>query len=249
MKVSVITAVLNGGNRIESTLKSVAAQDYSPIEHIVVDGGSSDDTVKVVRGQPRPVSRLVSEPDSGAYDAFNKGLRLSTGDAVGFLGCGDTYHSRTAVSTIVKAFADPEVEAVFGDLVIVAKGDMGRVIRRYRSKYFSPVRMAYGFMPAHPTLFLRRRLYERAGEYSTQYKIASDFEMCLRVFAKTPTRYAYLPEVLVRMRAGGLSNSGWRSKVAITREMRQACISNGIETNWLKLYARLPFKLLEMLSF
>jgi glycosyltransferase involved in cell wall biosynthesis len=247
LKITVVTAVFNGGPQIGATLSSVAAQDFSSVEHIVIDGASSDETMDVIRRHLQRVARVVSEPDAGAYDAFNKGLRLASGDIVGFLGCGDTYSSGMTLSTIAERFSDPKVDAVFGDLVIVGENDPSRILRRYRSKYFSPKRLAFGFMPAHPTLFLRREIYTRVGEYSTRYRIASDFEMCLRVFANTPAHYVYIPEVLVRMRSGGLSNKGWKSKMAITREMQLACALNGVGTNWLKLCARLPFKLLETL--
>jgi glycosyltransferase involved in cell wall biosynthesis len=247
LKITVITAVFNGSSQIESTLQSVAGQTHASMEHIIVDGASTDGTVDVVRRNAQRVSQIISEPDEGAYDAFNKGLRAATGDAIGFLGCGDVYNSPSAVATIVQAFSDPSVDAVFGDLVIVSEGDSKKILRRYRSKFFAPQRMAYGFMPAHPTLFLRRHVYDRVGEYRTDYRIAADFEMCLRVFVNMPIRYVYIPKVLVRMRAGGLSNAGWKSKVAITQEMGFACAANGVATNALKLYARLPFKILEML--
>jgi glycosyltransferase involved in cell wall biosynthesis len=248
VKVSIITAVFNGGSQIEDSLRSVASQIHAPIEHIVVDGASTDGTVDVVRRQTTPVACIISEPDDGVYDAFNKGLRAASGEIVGFLGCGDTYCGQSTIATIVEKFSDPTVDAVFGDLIIVNKDHPENSIRRYRSKYFAPERMAYGFMPAHPTLFLRRQLYERIGGYSTQYKIASDFELCLRAFVKTSTRYIYIPQVLVRMLSGGLSNSGWRSKAAITKEMKRACEANGIRTNSLKLYSRLPFKILELIT-
>jgi glycosyltransferase involved in cell wall biosynthesis len=248
VKVSIITAVFNGGSQIEDSLRSVASQIYAPIEHIVVDGASTDGTLDVVRRQTTQVARIISEPDDGVYDAFNKGLRAASGDVIGFLGCGDTYCGASTIATIAEKFSDPTVDAVFGDLVIVNKDQPESSIRRYRSKYFTPGRMAYGFMPAHPTLFLRKQLYERIGGYSTQYEIASDFELCLRAFVKTPTHYIYIPQILVRMLSGGLSNSGWKSKATITREMKRACIANGIRTSSLRLYSRFPFKLLEMVA-
>lgn len=247
MKISVITAVRNGARDIGSTLASVESQDYPDIEHVVVDGASTDDTAEVVRREGRRVARLLSEPDRGAYDAFNKGLALATGDVVGYLNAGDVYESPGVVSLIARQLAAPDIDAVFGDVLITAAGNTDKVLRHYRSGSFSPSRFGWGFMPAHPSLFVRRAAYERCGPYDASYRIAGDFELCIRLFAKQKIRYARLPEVLVRMPRGGLSNSGWQSKWLITQEMRRACRAHGIPTSYLKLFARFPVKALEML--
>jgi glycosyltransferase involved in cell wall biosynthesis len=246
MNVSIITAVYNGAERITKTLNSVAQQDYGSIEHIIVDGASTDDTLGRVHASGARVARIISEPDIGVYDAFNKGLRAATGDVIAFLNAGDTYSSRQVISRIAQELTTASTQAVFADLLIVDEHDDSRVVRTYRSKYFSPNTMAYGFMPAHPTLFLRREVYQRVGEYNTQYRIAGDFEMCLRIFVTRFTAYKYIPQPLVRMARGGLSNSGWRSKWQITREMNRACAACGVRTNTAKLLLRLPVKLLEM---
>lgn len=247
MKVSIITAVRNGAATIRATLDSVAAQDHPDIEHIVVDGASTDGTVDVVRAHGRRVARTCSEPDSGVYHAFNKGLALATGQVIAFLNAGDTYCSPQVVSKVVRILEREPVEAVFGDLLIVDPRDESRVVRRYSSGTFRPERMARGFMPAHPTLFLRRRVYEACHGYDESYRIAGDFELCVRVFVRQRVRYRYLPESLVRMPSGGLSNRGWRSKWTITREMRRACAANAVPTSLLKLSSRLPLKLMEVL--
>jgi glycosyltransferase involved in cell wall biosynthesis len=246
LKISVITAVYNGGSSIAATLRSVAQQDYDAIEHIVVDGASNDGTVAAVRSNSGRVARLISEADTGVYDAFNKGLRCATGDVIAFLNCGDTYISSDVVSKIAKEFASHDAEAVFGDVLIVDDHDHTRVVRRYSSKKFAPDAMAYGLMPAHPTLFLHRDVYRRVGEYNTQFRIAGDYELCLRVFALQTTRYRYIPEALVRMPRGGLSNRGWRSTWEITGEMRRACALDGVRTNVAKLSLRIPLKIIEM---
>jgi glycosyltransferase involved in cell wall biosynthesis len=246
MLISIITAVYNGAGSIAQTLDSVARQDHDSIEHIVVDGASTDSTLATVRARGERVARLISEPDKGVYDAFNKGLRAATGDAVAFLNCGDTYVSSAVVSRMAAELSNDGIEAVFGDVSIVDAEDDTRIVRRYTSKRFRPRRMAFGLMPAHPTLFLRRAVYQAVGEYDTQFRIAGDFELCLRVFARRTTRYGYVAEPLVRMRRGGLSNRGWRSKFEITREMRRACAMNGVRTNYAKLCLRFPLKILEM---
>jgi glycosyltransferase involved in cell wall biosynthesis len=246
MKVSIITAVRNGARDIPATLASVAEQDHPHIEHIVVDGASTDGTVEVVRRERRHVAQLLSEPDKGVYDAFNKGLRLATGDIVGYLNAGDSYCSPGAVRRIAGQFARGDIEAAFGDVLIVDPADPARVLRHYRSGSFTPKRLAWGFMPAHPTLFIRRATYARCGGYDASYRIAGDFDLCVRLFAQARIRYAYIPEVLVRMPRGGLSNSGWRSVQTITEEMRRSCREHGVRTSYLQLLARLPLKLLEV---
>lgn len=247
MRVSIITAVYNGGDSIASTLQSVAQQDYDAIEHIVVDGGSTDCTLATVEQNCARVARLISEPDHGVYDAFNKGLREATGDAITFLNCGDTYVSAKVVSRMVEGLSGDGIQAVFTDVLVVDWRNPDRVIRRYSSGNFSPKRMVYGLMPAHPSLFLRREVYQRVGEYDSSFRIAGDFEHCLRVFLTASTRYRYLNEALVRMPTGGISNRGWRSKLAITREMYKACAMNGVRTSYAKLCLRFPLKILEMI--
>ncbi len=246
MKISVITAVYNGGDSIAATLKSVADQDYRAIEHIVIDGGSTDSTLELIRANDHGLTRLVSEPDDGVYDAFNKGLRLATGDAIAFLNSGDTYISGSVVSTMVGLLSCEGIDAAFADVLIVDSEDLQKVIRRYSSKTFSPNRLGYGLMPAHPSLFLRREVYRRVGEYDLSFRIAGDFEICVRIFRSGLTRFRYLNKPMVKMPTGGLSNRGWRSKWMITREMQRACDLNGVKTNFLKLCLRFPLKLLEM---
>jgi glycosyltransferase involved in cell wall biosynthesis len=247
VKVSIITAVRNGESTIVATLNSVAAQDYPDIEHIVVDGDSRDSTAALVERNGSRVARFHSEPDRGVYDAFNKGLRLATGQVIAFLNCADTYVAENVVSRMVEALSAGEVQAAFADVLIVDSRDCNRVIRRYSSKGFSPRSMGYGLMPGHPSLFLRREVYQRVGEYDSQFSIAGDFELCLRVFTAASTPYRYLNEAIVRMPTGGLSNRGWRSKLTITREMYQACVKNHVSTSYPKLCLRFPLKFLEMM--
>ncbi len=188
---------------------------------------------------------LISEPDNGVYDAFNKGLSYASGDVIGFLNAGDTYVSAQAVTTLAAHMRS--VEAVFADVLIVDQQDPSRVVRYYDSSRFTPERLSYGLMPAHPTLFLRRAVYRRIGGYDTRFRIAGDFELCLRVFRERGIAYHHIPQALVRMPSGGLSNSGWRSKRDITFEMRRACLLHGVHTNVFMLCMRFPLKVTEML--
>jgi glycosyltransferase involved in cell wall biosynthesis len=244
--VSIITAVLNGADSIGRTLESVAQQDYPDIEHVIADGNSQDATLEIVRRNRSGRIRIVSGPDSGVYSAFNKGLRAATGDVIAYLNSGDCYEHPGAVSRMLLALRTADAEAAFSDVLIVDPRRQSRIVRRYSSKKFRPSAMAYGFMPAHPTLFLRRTVYEQVGEYDPQFRIAGDFEFCLRAFIRRRTSYQYVPEPLVRMPSGGVSNRGWRSKMAITAEMLRACKMNGVRTNWVKLSLRFPVKMAEL---
>lgn len=247
MKVSIITAVLNGATEIGWTLDSVAQQDYGDLEHIVADGGSRDATAEIAGARNGGAARVILGPDSGVYDAFNKGLRAATGDVVAYLNCGDWYVSPSAISKAMHEMTAQKVDAVFADVLIVEPERKSRVVRRYSSKRFSPGAMSYGLMPAHPTLFLRREVYDAVGEYDPRFRIAGDFEFCLRAFVRRQTAFRYIPEPLVKMPNGGLSNRGWRSKWEITEEMLRACRLNGIDTNWAKLCLRFPIKMLELI--
>jgi glycosyltransferase involved in cell wall biosynthesis len=191
------------------------------------------------------VAVVQSSRDQGVYDAFNKGLRAASGDVVAFLNAGDAYAQSRAVSQLMHAFESPEVGAVFADLEITDPEHPTRVMRRYRSARFRPERLAAGFMPAHPTLFVRRNVYERVGPYDPSYRIACDYELCLRMFLRAATPFRYVPEVLVQMPSGGMSNQGLRSAWVITREMKRACDQQGIATGWFKLLSRLPAKSFE----
>jgi glycosyltransferase involved in cell wall biosynthesis len=246
VRVSIITAVLNGAPSIVRTLESVAEQDHPDIEHIVADGGSKDGTLAIVRASNGGAARVISGPDDGVYAAFNKGLRMATGDVIAYLNCGDSYESRSVISTVIRSLTTHNVEATFADILIVDPDRRSRVVRRYSSKRFSPKAMSYGLMPAHPTLFLRRQVYDAVGEYDPGFRIAGDFEFCLRAFVRRNTSYRYIPEALVRMPSGGLSNRGWRSKLEITDEMHRACRLNNVSTNWVKLCLRFPLKLAEL---
>ena len=189
----------------------------------------------------------MSESDAGVYDAFNKGLRLATGDVIAYLNCGDTYTGVGVVSRMVDALFRDGGHAAFADVFIVDCHDSNRIIRHYSSKWFSPKTMAYGLMPAHPSLFIRREIYRQVGEYDAKFRIAGDFEFCLRVFVTAAVQFRYVHEPVVRMPTGGLSNRGWRSKLTITKEMYEACKTNGVQTNFAKLCLRFPLKILEML--
>jgi len=246
MKVTIITAVFNGQDSIRRTLDSVSSQDYADIEHIVIDGASTDGTLEVVQRANMPHLRTYSEKDTGVYQAFNRGLRVATGNVIAFLNSGDVYTSPSAVSAMTQVLTASDVDAVFGDLAVVNAPQSGRMVRHYSSRRFQPSKMCYGFMPAHPTLFLRRKVYDVVGAFDEHYRIAGDFEFCLRAFVTHEISFRYVPGILVSMPTGGLSNRGWRSKWDITLEMRRACRNNGVATSLPKLCLRFPSKLMEL---
>jgi glycosyltransferase involved in cell wall biosynthesis len=245
MRVSVITAVKNGAATLADTLSSVSRQRYPDIEHIVVDGRSSDDTLRVVRQHGQHVATVVSEADSGPYEAFNRGLQLATGGIVAFLNADDLYESDEVIANVVRELEPAGVDLLFGDVLLVRADDVRSVTRYYRSGALSRARLARGIMPAHPATFVKRSIYERFGGFDTSYRIAGDFEWTVRVVSDSSVASKHLPQVLVRMREGGLSTRGIRSKIRITREVRRACREHGLATSYLRLLSRLPEKILQ----
>lgn len=205
MKLSIVTAVFNGKGTIADALGSLFAQTHPAIESIVIDGGSTDGTLDILRAQQDRLSVLVSEPDRGIYDALNKGIRLATGDVVGFLHSDDLLAAPDTLLRVAEAFADPGVDAVYGDLLYVRKASSERVVRYWRAGTFSRGKLAWGWMPPHPALYLRRQVYEHFGLFDTSYRITADYDFILRALG-SGIRVEYLPEVLVKMRVGGTSN-------------------------------------------
>lgn len=246
MKISVITVCFNAVNTIADTLESVATQTQPDIEHIVVDGASTDGTLDVVK-RYKHVFKMISEPDHGIYDAMNKGLDLATGEVIGFLNADDIYADSGVLERVSATMAREDLDALFGDAEFVSSTRPNRPLRRYHSKHFSPKRIAWGWMPAHPTLFLNRDVYERFGKFRIDYRIAGDFELVARMFHGGTLSYRHTPEVLVRMRTGGVSTGGWRNTLLLNREVLRACRENGIPTNLLKILSKYPEKLLEFL--
>jgi glycosyltransferase involved in cell wall biosynthesis len=248
MKISVITVCYNSASTLERALQSVADQDWSNIEHIVIDGGSTDCSIDILEGFRSQLAYMVSEPDHGIYDAMNKGLAQANGEIICFLNADDQYASANVLSLVASQMRDHNLDALMGDVGFYREGDSSRMVRRYRSDRFHPGRLAWGWMPAHPALFLRREVVERVGGFRTDYRIAGDFEFIVRAFHGREVRYRHLPEVLVRMQTGGASTDGWRSKVLLNREVLRACRENGLQTNMLKILSKYPAKLLEMIS-
>ncbi|MBO6702617.1 MAG: glycosyltransferase [Pseudomonadales bacterium] len=217
-KLSIITATFNSAATITSCLDSIAEQTYGSIQHIVVDGASSDGTQDVVKNHSHQPDVFQSEPDAGVYDGLNKGIQLANGEVIGFLHSDDMYASSQTLQQVADCFDDTSIHAVYGDLEYVAQDDTDRVIRRWIAGNYSARQLTLGWMPPHPTLFVRREWYERVGNFDIGYKIAADYHFILRLFNQPEFVARYLPQVLVKMRVGGVSN---RSLPLIARKSRE----------------------------
>lgn len=245
-RFSVVTVCYNAEPHIAECIRSVRAQDHPDVEHIIVDGASTDATLKIVEAEASPGARMFSEPDDGLYDAMNKGIRAASGEYIAILNADDRYADEGILSRAARTFEQAKVDAVLGDVSYFKFDQPDRVTRRYRSSRFRPERIARGVMPAHPAMMLTSDAYMRIGAYRTDYRIASDYEFVLRAFLLGGLSYFYVPEVFVKMTAGGLSNRGLASARVVTEEMLRACREHGVSTTRWRLWSRIPGKMLEM---
>ena len=246
MKISIITPVYNRVDTIERAILSVQNQSHLDIEHIVVDGGSTDGTLELIKEFLSSYSVLISEPDLGIYDAINKGIGLSTGDVIGVMHSDDYYSTVDIISRVEKLFAEISIDAVFGDVAYFNARNPGVHLRRYSSAKFDPSKLRWGWMPAHTSLFLRRSVYNEYGIYNIKYKIAADFELVCRIFRGNKVNYIYIPEVLVNMQTGGASTNGIQSTFTLNWEVLRACRENGLKSNIFMILSKYPAKLLEL---
>jgi glycosyltransferase involved in cell wall biosynthesis len=247
LKISIITVVWNNAKTIKDAIDSVLSQTYENIEYIVIDGASTDGTVEIVQSYGDKISKFVSEKDKGLYDAMNKGIWLATGDIVGILNSDDFYIDEFVIEKVVKEFRQKNVDSLFADLVFVKPENLEKVVRYYDSSYFTPEKFVYGWMPAHPTFFVKRWIYERYGFFNTTYTIAADYELLIRFLYKHLISYHYLQEPLVAMRLGGISTRNFKNTLLLNKEIIRACRENGMYTNTLMVYSKYPKKLLGLL--
>lgn len=259
MRISIITATYNSAQTLRDTMESVLRQNYEDVEHIVVDGASKDNTISIVKEfEQRYLDkgaqlRWISEPDKGIYDAMNKGIAMTTGEIVGILNSDDFYTSDDVLATIADKFnADSELDAVYGDIHYVMPKDLGLCIRYYSSEKFTRKRMIMGFMPAHPSFYMKKSAYERFREedgsyYDNSFKVAADFEFLLRVIYKGEIKTQYVDKDFVTMRTGGASTSGIKSHLRILADHKRAFKKNGVYSNKLIQACRYVLKLKEYL--
>lgn len=256
MKISVITATWNSGRTVQDTIDSVLRQMETcrdlgiEVEHVIKDGGSRDDTVDIIkRNEPRYGGTLkwTSERDNGIYDAMNKGVEMATGGVIGILNSDDFYTSDDVLQRVATEFvADPELEAVYGDIHFVKPEDLTKCTRYYSSKLFRPWLLRFGFMPAHPSFYVRREVYEKYGLYDLQFRTSSDFEWMVRLFAKHKIRAKYLPMDFVTMRDGGESTAGMEAKRKVNNDIVGSLRKHGIWTCGAFKYVRYAIKGVEL---
>lgn len=229
MSITVITPTLNSSTSLIRTLRSVRRQACPPVEHIVVDGQSSDDTVEILRSEH--TGPWISERDSGLYEAINRGLEMATGSIVGVLGAGDFFARPYSLRSLTRPLDDATVAAVYSDVAFVRPPNPDRVVRYYSSAGFRPGMFLNGFMPAHPTFYARTDLLRQLGGYRTDYRICADYELLLRFMLIHSFRAEYVPDLSVIMQTGGISNANAMSRLQLNREMVRACKENNISAH------------------
>lgn len=226
MNISIITSVYNNKQTISEAIESVLSQTYDDIEYIIVDGASTDGTVDIINQDK--ISTFISEPDNGIYDGLNKGIALATGDVIGFLHSDDLYENNNVIEKVAEAFKKYQVDSVYGDLTYVNKEDPSKVIRYWKSGDFNLKKLRRGWMPPHPTFFVKRKIYEQYGAFDTSFKIAADYDIILRFLGKYQISTHYIPKVLIKMRVGGESNKSLKNIVQKSKDDLRAMRHNDI---------------------
>jgi glycosyltransferase involved in cell wall biosynthesis len=231
LKISLITVTYNSAATIKATIESVAMQDYSHIEYIIIDGNSTDGTQQIITSYGSLVHKFISEPDNGMYDAINKGIKLAGGEVIGLLNSDDFFASEKSVSIIAQAFLENSIDAIYANIAFVKPGNLSQVVRSYSSKKFKVSKFKYGYMPAHPSFYVKKDCFEKYGLYKLDYKIAADYELVMRFMLKHKIKTLYIDQLLVYMQTGGLSNKTPLSRYILNKEIVRACKENGVETN------------------
>lgn len=246
MKISIITVCYNSSSTIEKTILSVASQTYKNIEYIIVDGNSKDSTVAIVEKHNDVISKWISESDKGLYDAMNKGIAMASGDLIGILNSDDTFNSDSVIGEIVDFHKKYDIDASVGN--IVQHKENGKIIRLYSSKFWNPEKLTIGFMPPHPSVFFKKNLFEKFGNYDLGFKIGADYELIARFFLKNKITWKYSDITTTAMLVGGLSSSGSSSYQLITKEIQKALTMNGIVFSPLKIKMRFFWKIIGFLK-
>lgn len=246
MKVSIITTTFNSASTVRDTIESVIAQNYPDIEHIIVDGASKDDTMKIVKSYGDKISHIISEPDRGIYDAMNKGIRAATGDIIGILNSDDFFTSTDVILTVIDTFTHNAIDALYGDVHFVHPDNLNKPVRYYSSKIFKPSLFRYGFMPAHPSFYMKKSCYDQYGLYALDYKIAADYDLLIRYLYKHKVKYQYVEKDFVTMRTGGVSTENMHSRILLNKEIIEACNRYGIKTNMFLLSLKYLYKIFEL---
>mgnify|MGYP003945378095 CR=1 FL=1 len=228
MKVSVITAVFNCASYISSCIDSIAKQKHKEIEYIIIDGNSTDGTVSIINTYAAHVHYFVSEPDNGFYGALNRGISMATGEVIGILNADDVLADADVITTVVENFKNSSCDAVYGNLNYTQRNDLNQVIRKWRSNAYSRKAIKYGWMPPHPTIYIRKEIYLKHGTYSMDYGHSSDYELILRLFYKHQINTVYVDRLFVKMRIGGVSNNTYKQLFKACSADYRAMIFNDI---------------------
>lgn len=237
-KISIITATYQSESTVLDTLKSVNMQTYKNIEHIIVDGGSKDRTLDIVKSEGRRVVKIVSEKDAGIYDAYNKGLALANGEIIAFLNSDDFYCSETVIAKVMNAFEDDAIDACYADLVYIDHKNINNITRYWKSKPYKVGILKNAFMPAHPTLFLRQSVYDKAGGFNLSYRLAADCEFMIRILHQYNIKSLYIPDTLVKMRTGGATGGSIASIYEQNREVMSALRKHGVQYSFVNFITR-----------
>lgn len=252
MKISVITVTFNSGATVRDTIESVLKQEYQDYEYLVIDGGSKDNTVDIIKEyEPKFEGKMrwVSEKDKGMYDGINKGIRMATGDVVGIINSDDFYHRTDIFDIIAKSFEeDKNIQSIYGDVRFVHPDNLDKTVRYYSSKHWRPWRFRFGFMPAHPTFFTYKENFEKYGYYQYDYHIAADYELLIRHLYTNKVPAKYVPVDFMKMRTGGRSTNGWKANVLLNKEIVRACKENGIWTCMPLLFLKYFIKAFELVK-
>ncbi|MCC6600774.1 MAG: glycosyltransferase [Crocinitomicaceae bacterium] len=247
MKVSIITVAFNSASTIEDTIRSVVSQDYPSIEYIIIDGASTDETLPIIEKYREKITTVVSERDDGIYDAMNKGIQCATGDIVGILNSDDFYADQKVISDMVALFKTSGCDAAYADLVYIDRINLEKVRRIWKSGVYKTGQFLHGWMPPHPTFFVKKSIYDRLGTYSTTLRSAADYELMLRFVHKHHISIAYLPRVITKMRSGGQSNVSLRNRLKANREDRLAWAMNGLNPHFFTLIMKPLSKVFQFL--
>lgn len=245
MKISVITVTYNSESTIEETILSVINQSYSDLEYIIVDGKSSDGTLQILDTYKSRIDKILSEKDDGLYDALNKGIAMATGDVIAFLHSDDFYTDENVIQKYAEVFAKTKADGVYADLYYVDKNNTDKIIRKWKSGEYNRASFLNGWMPPHPTFFVKKDMYERYGKFDLSFKSAADYELMLRFIQKNKISIAYLNEFTVKMRVGGQSNVSLKNRMKANLEDRQAWRVNGLKPRFYTLYLKPLRKILQ----